>query len=483
MNRLILDSDGHNFLLVCLCDDTREGIIKAISEQLVTIPREVSTYCLSPGCGTYYYPTKIGEIMGETECTAGMEHFRRALDKGLDPFGMWIDAINKSHMECFISFRMNDVHEPLAENGWNTPEFRLQHPDMTTNPAFTDACEPDWWIYGLDYTYAEVRDYYLSILEELIGMYEFDGILLDWMRWPRHLSGNQEEIWNKRGYITEFTAEARKLCRAHGRNIQLAARVPSSLQGCRNVGMDIAEWTKQGLVDFIVPASFLNTDFHIPISEFKKELGDYQVPVYANIEHNHASQVHIPESMRACAMCLYEDGADGIFMFNYPDWDLQHVALPPYYWLKDLGSYENTLQKPLLFSVEHAMFRVPDIELPYQLPVQICPGESKDIYMDLPAGAFPCVHSLALVDGGADVKLSINGTEAFHINNRYRQRRALFTAEVSECRQIPDYDDSDSQHRLFRVDHEILHPGKNTLRITNSTDRKVEINKINLGIW
>jgi len=483
MRRLLLDSDGHNFFIVCMCDDTEDGIKAAIREQLITIPTEVTTYLISPGCGTYYYPTRVAELMPATEEFPGGAYLHAALAKGLDPFGMFLKAIKQAGMESFISFRMNDVHNPKDKSQWNTPRFRVDHPEMTVDPEANKAENPDWWSFALDYSRKEVRDYYLSILAELIEMYYFDGIMLDWMRWPRTMSGSIEEVREKRDCITEFMCEARRLCQSSGKDILLSARIPSSVQGCKNLGMDIAEWVNGGLVDFLIPASFLNTDFHIPIDDFRREMAPNHIPIYGSVEAHHASQIQTPESLRACAMCLFEDGADGMLIFNFPDWDLQHVALPPYYWLKDLDTYEKTLTKPLLFSLEHEMFRVPDIELPYQLPANIEPGSSTDLTINLPNGAFPYVHALALLDSGTDVALSINNQPVKDLNNKFRQRRSLFPDEIIECRQIPNYDNSDSRFRIFRIDPNTLVPGNNTLKITNTSGQNVKIDRVNIGMW
>jgi hypothetical protein len=221
-----------------------------------------------------------------------------------------------------------------------------------------------------------------AIIAELLERYEFDGMQLDWMRFPRHLSGTPEEVWAKRSHLTDFVAEVRALCEARHR--RLLVRVPTSLAGCRLLGIDLPEWTRRGLVDAITTAPFLNTDFFQPIGETRAALQGRPVPVYAGFDMEHGSQRHSPESLRAVATSLYASGADGLNLFNFPCW-IQATGSVPYSWLAGLESSATAARKPMLFSVPTKRFRWA-YEQPGLLPAKIPAGGRLRLPLPLPPG-------------------------------------------------------------------------------------------------
>ena len=123
--------------------------------------------------------------------------------------------------------------------------------------------------WSLDFSRPEAAAYVCSMLREVVERYApvMDGLQLDWMRFPRHLSGVGDEVWAKREHLTRIVEMARELTKAHG--LKLAVRVPSTPRGCRVVGIDVADWVKRGLVDFVTVSEFLDTDYEMPIGEFR----------------------------------------------------------------------------------------------------------------------------------------------------------------------------------------------------------------------
>ncbi len=222
--RLLLDHDGHSTFSTLSPDFRRD-----IDEVVAACPPNVTTYLLCPGAGRYYYPTKVGET--DPRCT----QLASEQAAGRDPFGYFLGRLKAAGKETFVTVRMNDVHEPTAADEWNLPRVRRAHPDAIVDAAAVARGDTDWRNWALDYSRPEVRAFMLAIIGELLERYEFDGVQLDWMRFPRHLSGNREEVWAKRLLITDFVAEVRKLCRAKGR--QLIVRVPTSVAGCGILGL------------------------------------------------------------------------------------------------------------------------------------------------------------------------------------------------------------------------------------------------------
>ena len=468
MKRFLLDNDGSNLFGHTMTDDVEGCIAEAVED----CPDNVTTYLLCAGAGTMHYPTEVGRV------AARFKPLAAALERGLDPFGMFLNALRASGKETFITMRMNDVHNPDDSENWNTPTVRLEHPDAIVAPEEVAAGKGGWMAYCLDYSRTEVQEYSLGLVREMVERYEFDGLQLDWMRFPRHLSGSPEEVWEKRHHLTRFVAGVREILNDSGREITLAARVPTHLPGWRFMGLDVQEWVSQSLVDFLVVCSFLTTDYHIPVNELRNELGEHAVPLYAGHDFGFGHQAHSPESLRGVASNLYGCGSDGLYVFNFPCWT-EYVGARPYHWLQGLDDPASAATKPLLLSVAHARHRVPDVDLPPQVPVALQPGESVELEIYVAGAALPARRALVLVHSGGDISATLNGAASTPLPQLNRSE--LFPEFVAHANveSRPDREDC----RVLRIDPAALVGGFNRLAITNNADRALTIERVNLGLW
>ncbi len=476
MHRFLLDNDGSNFF----CHTMGDSVEASIAEAVADCPSEVSTYLLcATGAGKFYDPTQVGEVVVEDYAKVGREGRLQELHtRGQDPFGLFLQALRRAGKETFITYRMNDVHHADQPDHPAIPAFRKAHPEMIVDHPAVLAGKADWMAYCMDYTHTAVREYILATLAELIDRYEVEGLQLDWLRFPRHLSGKPEEVWEKREILTEFTARVRELIKRSGKPMLLAARVPTSPDGCQRVGLDIGAWTARGLVDFLVATPFLTTDFSMPIRQLRASLGLHPVPLYADIEFGHSNQVHCPESLRAAALGLLAGGADGIYLFNFPCWT-EYLGSRPYHWIGDLSEDARAVQKPLLFSVPHRLWRLPHIDLPAQLPASLPAGGSLSLSLSLPAAALPARRALVLVHGGGDLGCSLNGQPLAELP--YLRRTELFVEYRDEA--LKAHWPAAADCRLFQAEPSLLRPGENHLLLNNSAGAELELRRVNLGLW
>ena len=469
--RFLLDNDGSNFFAHTMTDDVDASIAAAVD----ACPDAVTTYLLCPnGCGKFYYPTRIGQVYPPA---------RRLPDlhaRGIDPFGLFLQALRRSGKETFITYRMNDVHGADDSDHPGTAAFKKQHPEWIVDPEGAARGEGGWMAHCLDYSRPEVQDYILSTISELLELYEVDGFQLDWLRFPRHLSGSPEEVWKKRTCLTSFTARVRSLIQEKNPAIRLSARVPTHLSGCRYLGTDIAEWTRQGLVDFLVATPFLTTDFHMPIPELRAALDDNSVPIYADIEFGHGPQIHCPESLRAAAAGLFACQADGIYVFNFPCWT-EYIGARPYDWIPHLANPETAAQKPLLFSVSHTRHRVPHVDQAGQLPAALNIGGRLELELYLPAHALPADRVAVLVHSRGDLTLKINDIDA--VEHPLLRRAELFVEYIPQDDQGSVQRPSNQDCRFFQIEPTALRSGRNVLKLFNTALRDLSIERVNLGIW
>ena len=144
--RLLVDHDGHG-LFSTLTTHYQTDIDELVGD----LPSNVTTFLLCSGAGRYYYPTKVGDVDPRLR-QLNAEHAA-----GHDPFGYFLERLHASGRETFITFRMNDTHNPTDADNWNTPRVRLEHPDVVVDAeaiARNDKATMNW---ALDYSRPEVQ--------------------------------------------------------------------------------------------------------------------------------------------------------------------------------------------------------------------------------------------------------------------------------------------------------------------------------------
>jgi hypothetical protein len=467
--RLIIDSDGTN-IFVAYSPLDRE----VIESYVAALPSSVTTFLICPNwIGKFMYPARVGEW-------ASTEPLHSLMTQGEDPFGMLIQSVRGTGREVLVTYRANDVHGADDPDYPGTAEFKKAHPAYVVDP---DDRSGGWMPHCLDYSRPQVQAYVLSSISDLAERYDVDGFQIDWMRFPRHLSGKTpEEVWARRGALTEFMASVRQMLDRvglqRGKRMMLSARVPTWLQGCRHVGIDLAEWNRRGLLDFLTVAPFLSTDFRIPIGEFQELLAERPIPVYAGVDFGHSGRPHNPESLRAWALSMYGLGADGLNIFNFPCWT-EYLGAVPYHWLEGLEDPERLRGKPALYSLITAQHRVQDVDQPAPLPAELRPGADTHFQLYLPPTALPARQAMVLLCAGGDVCLSINGSPV-------RERRSPRASEIftsHKTRTEFEQEPAPDRCRLFEFATTVLRAGENDVALTSAAREALTLSRFDLGLW
>ncbi|NLG52068.1 MAG: hypothetical protein GX552_18320 [Chloroflexi bacterium] len=480
MRRLMLDNDGSNFFGQSMTEDIEGSIAEAVRE----CAPNVTTYLLCAGAGRYYFPTQVADVVIPTTTMSSYNILIAAYARGEDPFGMFLRALKAAGKETLVTFRMNDVHNPDDPSGWNTSTFRKNHPDYIVDPEGARTKTGGWMAYCMDYSREPVQAFYLAVIREVIERYGdvIDGIQLDWMRFPRHLSGTPEEVWAKREALTGFTARVREALDAatvaSGKRLLLSARVPTTPAGCRALGMDIGEWGRRELLDMLVLCPFLTTEWHMPVGDFRALMGQAAPPIYAGFDFGFGQQTHFPESLRGICSNLCDCGADGIYLFNFPCW-IEYMAARPYHWLAGLEDPRTAATRPLLLAVDHTRHRVAGVDQVGQLPATLEMDKPLELTIYVPQAALPAWRGLLLVHSHGDIALAVNGQPGTALAPRRSELFAEFipTGTGANARPAP------ADCRTFAIDPAWLQPGLNRLTLTNATPGPLVIERVNLGLW
>ena len=244
-------------------------------------------------------------------------------DAGIDTYKVMIGRCRKKGISPWLTMRMNDVHNTEDRSNFQHSSFWLNNIDLWREPNHEHGS-------GLNYKYQKVRDHQMAYIRELLERYDPDGIELDWMRFPNHLSPGKERA--ERHILTRFMQDVRRLIddwsRKRGHKILLGVRAPAHPDAAAGRGMDAMEWARQGLVDLIVPCPFyFSTDFDIPIEVWHEGLkrAPHRVAVVPGLESTARPWIYgtpvgnTMETLYGFAASANHRGADGAYLFNWMD--------------------------------------------------------------------------------------------------------------------------------------------------------------------
>ena len=265
--------------------------------------------------------------------------------QGHEPLQVFLDSCRDMGMEALAGIRMNDCHglQPLATESPDVSFFLKEHPECALRYPGED--RPTRLA---DYRHRAVRDYRLSIIEELMEKFDYDGIELNWMRFPYlfqpdYLCGPYGYLTDDRfaelaPIMTQWMKDIRALLdetaiRRDKDHLCFGARVPETPEICRAVGIDLAAWIRDAGLDYIVPSGFHSTAFNIPVERFRAIGRGSDCAVYPSLFPNvcqwpKTTRTYQTEVYAAGAQNYYGAGADGVQVFNHFHPAARSVGLP-----------------------------------------------------------------------------------------------------------------------------------------------------------
>lgn len=339
-HRLIHNNDGSDALLNRWFGGTpvHKADIDRYVDMVAETPKgktQVTTFMMCTGSDFIYYPeSKCGRYFGDDlngtlpyadSATKQLwqlagQGVRNLQAEGTDVIKASLERAKMHGMEAFISFRMNDLHfaDTASGNRATFPDFWFEHPEYWTHDT------TQGWHSGqaFDFSYPEVRQHKLNIIKEQLERYDMiDGYELDFMRFiVLFKTGEGRE---KAHLITEMVREIKhtidSLSAVRGHKILLAVRVPVTVEGALDKGLDVKQWADEGLIDFVTIGVHWRGDTGIPVAKFRKEFGHNEIPLYASIDDGgYLPREFYSDGMyRGMASHILGKGADGVYLFNY----------------------------------------------------------------------------------------------------------------------------------------------------------------------
>ena len=348
---------------------------------------QVTTYMMCTGSSAVYYPSKYSNMLGDDRggtlkaCydSATYNLWRRYWDnekrleaEGTDMVSASLARARERGLETFITLRMNDLHfaDTLSACKMAMEEFWLQNPQFWTNDPSIGYNSAG----ALDYAHPQVREHKLALIREQLERFGplIDGVDLDFMRFFVYFRADEARANSQ--IMTQFLCQVRTLvdscATSLGRPLLLSARVAPTLACNMKKGLDVAEWVRRGLLDFVSIGTHWRGDPSLPVGQFRSDLAaalsctagcsgaaasftsgcsgaagcscttgcsgaadcsctdgccHLPIPLYASIDDGgfRSSLPGAPRefwthgAFRGMASALFGQGAEGLYLFNY----------------------------------------------------------------------------------------------------------------------------------------------------------------------
>ena len=283
------------------------------------------------------WPSEVHERLGDGEgrgyssmrAKRHSENVRSMFERGENPFQAMVDRGHELGMGVYVSMRMNDNHfygtrpEEFKRLNRGT-KFRQDHPDWLLD---VDDVPEQRGIGSWNMAIPEVKEHKLSYIREACLQADWDGVELDWQRHPFHVPENYG--YRLRYALTDLQRAVRRMAdeiaEQRGRPFYVAARVATTLESCRNIGYDVERWAEEGLADIIIGAGGSGTDPGFEVGEFKALTRGTNIRLYGGFDSISRQQAERLMSndewrdawLRAAATGYYDQGADGVYTFNW----------------------------------------------------------------------------------------------------------------------------------------------------------------------
>lgn len=428
-SRFFYNDDGDR-LIFLLKGPFHERQLHYPADVLVGTGVTTLVFCANIGSDVAYYPSKVASAPNWRQVenhrrNARFTYFNRLHEVGgwlrkenIDALGVVMRHAKKQGLEFIPSLRMNDGHFAQKVHPREHPltgEFWMKNQDLIICPGKTWSRDASYEDFVLDFRHEKVRAYRLAQIYELIDGYAADGFEMDFTRHYCFFRPGHERPELITEMVRAARARLRKREKAAGKALLLIVRVPHTLAKCRQIGLDVVPWMREGLVDYVVASSPSRYfQFDISLDEFVQAAKGTACRVVASPDSWKAS----PAMYRAGMANYYAMGQKDTYLFNFFTARAEQREYYPlrdedYALLRDLKSPVTLWGRPKHF-MSDGWFPGRSIKLkepgkPYDVGIYM--GEDLAACRD--AGILKVARLRVHISGrqsGDPVKIALNGT-------------------------------------------------------------------------
>ena len=293
-----------------------------ITDFVINVFAQVSTSDTDFGvdyADIYEASSEEGGFFSRAKIWEGLYKIQRV--HGIDVYSVWIDRCRQVGFNPWISFRMNDCHNPDTKAPVSENDFFFE----ARKNGWTLGEEYGYYRHCLDYSVSEVRSFMLSYTREQLSRYNVYGLELDFLREYhcfKYLSADMAECRNiMTGFIREVKNIVTDCEKIHGHKIKLMLRLPRDIEHCLYYGFDPVEMAKEKLIDTVVPSPrFAGSDSGINVDAWRAALPGVEIipGIEAAVGVIDGKFVDTSKeiSLGLCANYL-SYAPDGLYFFNY----------------------------------------------------------------------------------------------------------------------------------------------------------------------
>jgi hypothetical protein len=341
----------------------------------------------APGRREFFGPVADKDVAVREAWVVQMKHLA---DQGCNYLARALARCRQKGIAPGVSIRMNDMHDAPTPGTHLFSRFYMEHPELRlANPP---VCS--WSATGLNYEHRAVRDHYLALIRELVHEYDLDVLELDFLRFSSYFPRDQFDRHCE--IMTGFIREVHALLAGSGRRVQLLARVAATPASAYELGFDVAAWAREGIIDGISAGAFLNSQWFVPVDEFKALVGE-SVAVYACADYPADRRTSLPvrglpvnpDLLRGFAAGHLATGANGVELFNFFCAREQAWESPPrepsFDTLRELRDLVALRSQPRTHTVT-AGWAIGETDGVLQVPIALKRAEPRVLQMLLAAG-------------------------------------------------------------------------------------------------
>lgn len=402
--RIIYNNDGDDIWAPGA--NTVEKFLALRHDPLLDSQVDSVFYCTTQSFNRFTHHTKVAEIFLAKSGNFAGNNLAGFLEQQTDGLRMSTQFARKHGLETIWTLRMNDIHDawtPEFVSDWKRQQPRRVMSSLEAAKDFQDRRRL-WSL--VDFEHADVAPRLIAIIREVLANYDVDGVELDFMRAPFFFRSTYEGrpcTVRELGILTQLVRDIRKAVlqdsNTRGKPFLLTARVPSTVALCRKIGIDVASWLQEGLVDVLSLGGGYIT-FDLPVTEMI-ELGHrHGVSVYPCLSQSGLMQrpprgksIKQPaEAWLGAAASLWAHGADGIYTFNlFPGPGTQADRDYARQVLTAIGSPEKLRDSSIQYAISDAGWWMPShywakdaVDISKALPLDLKPNEFIRTYMTVP---------------------------------------------------------------------------------------------------
>ena len=327
--RIMFYHDGRHPLIYMYEPPMQKEEYESAVDELLGTPIEALMFTMGDG-RTVLHDTKVGELWGDHIKKWPHLIFRRAYQNakaliaaGHDPLRVVCDRAKAKGM---LIYPVLLVQQGTGKRGEDTrtSEFRLNNRHLEIGAG--GGVDPNFpGFKGLDFKHKEVRDERFALIEETVNRYPVDGFELQLNYMPYYF--RPDEVDSGRQIMTAWIKRIYQAVKDSGASRELAIRIPSSVEGCYSIGLDVREWIQQGIVDVLIAETRGGVDqmadYRPLVAAAKGSKSRIHASLRSTVDSDrlHESTIAIT---RAAACNLWDQGVQGLYLNQwFSNWPYQ----------------------------------------------------------------------------------------------------------------------------------------------------------------